>query len=474
MQNAPDMPGTFARNFLPLLLALSAAAPAAAQEASGSLSLSNNAASADSSAGFLEKYPAEAGLLELGVFAGAIWVSQNHNLRDVQAEHYTIDRPTLELGLRAGYFPLSFLGAELEAALGPMGKAGGESLTLWGARGQLVAQLPGYSVTPFALVGAGRLGVFSDQLKDDGDPTFHLGCGAKLAFSQLLGVRLDLRDHFITQNPDTRSSRHAKALNPEILLGLTLTFGRTPPPAPKPPSDRDQDGFADPEDKCPDDKGVAPDGCPVKPKDTDADGFFDPDDKCPAEKGVAPDGCPIKDRDGDGFLDPDDKCPDDKGVAPNGCPLKDSDGDGLLDNVDKCPAEPETKNGFEDDDGCPDELPAAIQKFSGVIQGIEFDTAKATIRRKSYKTLDEAVAVLKQYPKLRIEISGHTDPDGSREANMLLSKARANAVKKYLTDKGIDPSRVESRGAGPDEPIADNTTKEGKQKNRRIEFKLLP
>ncbi len=196
------MPGTFARNFLPLLLALSAAAPAAAQEASGSLSLSSNAASADSSAGFLEKYPAEAGLLELGVFAGAIWVSQNHNLRDVQAEHYTIDRPTLELGLRAGYFPLSFLGAELEAAVGPMGKAGGESLTLWGARGQLVAQLPGYSVTPFALVGAGRLGVFSDQLKDDGDPTFHLGCGAKLAFSELLGVRLDLRDHFITQNPD--------------------------------------------------------------------------------------------------------------------------------------------------------------------------------------------------------------------------------------------------------------------------------
>ncbi|MFO0565639.1 MAG: OmpA family protein [Polyangiaceae bacterium] len=468
------------RRSLALSLALSAfcSSPSLFAEtgASGSLSLSSSdgaSAQGESSGGFLSSYPAEAGLFELGVFAGGIWVSHNHNLRDTTARHYTFDRPTLELGLRAGYFPLAFLGGELEGALGPTGKAGGDSATLWGARGQLVAQLPGYSVTPFLLLGMGRLGAFSDKLDNDGDPTFHMGGGVKVAFSDMLGVRLDYRDHLITQNPDTRSSKHAKAVNPELLLGLTLTFGRSPAPVAKekPASDRDHDGFFDPDDRCPDKKGVAPDGCPIG--DSDQDGFLDDVDKCPKEFGVAPDGCPIRDRDGDGILDPKDKCPEEKGVAPDGCPIKDTDGDGLFDDVDKCPKEPETKNGFEDDDGCPDKLPDAVQKFTGVIQGIEFDTGKATIRKKSFKTLDDAVAVLKEYSKVRIEISGHTDTVGKREKNVELSKARADSVKKYMTDKGIDASRIETRGAGPDEPIADNKTAAGKQKNRRIEFKLL-
>jgi len=457
------------------LVALALARPAAAESASGSLALSSSgtSAQASSSGGFLAAHPAEAGLLELGVFAGAIWVSHNHNLRDVAVTHVTIQRPTLELGLRAGYFPLAYLGGELEAAVGPIGKGKDERLTLWGARGQLVAQLPGYRVTPFLLVGIGRLGVFSNELKDDGDPTWHMGGGVKLALTETLGLRVDYRDHLMTQNPDTRSSDHAKSVSPEVLLGLTLTLGRTPPAVKAAaPGDRDRDGFADPDDKCPDEKGVAPDGCPVK--DSDLDGFLDPEDKCPKEKGIAPDGCPARDSDGDGFLDSKDKCPDQIGVAPDGCPVKDSDGDGILDPDDKCPKDAETKNNFEDDDGCPDKLPDAVQKFSGVIQGIEFDTAKATIRKKSFPTLDEAVKVLKDYPKLRIQISGHTDSDGSREANTQLSLARAAAVKKYLTAKGIGADRVETRGAGPDEPIADNQTKAGRQKNRRIEFKLLP
>jgi OOP family OmpA-OmpF porin len=441
------------------LTGLTLGATALADEAGASGSLS------------LNQYTPQAGLIELGVFGGAIWISKNHNLRDTQSQQYPIDRPTLELGLRAAYFPLEFLGAELEGAIGPIGKAGDESATLWGARAHVIGQLPGYRLTPFVLAGAGRLGVFSDKMKNDGDPSFHLGVGAKMAMSDRFGLRLDLRDNFTTENPDTRSSHHAQAVHPELLLGLVVTLGRTPPKAADKPGDRDKDGFFDPDDQCPDEKGVAPDGCPVK--DSDGDGFLDPDDKCPTEKGVAPDGCPVKDSDGDGFLDPDDKCPDEKGVAPDGCPVRDKDGDGILDDVDKCPTEPETKNGFEDEDGCPDKLPEAVQKFTGVIQGIEFDTNKATIRKKSFKTLDEAVGVLKDYPKLRIEISGHTDTTGKRDHNMELSKARADSVKKYMVDKGIDASRIETRGAGPDEPIADNKTAAGKQKNRRIEFKIL-
>jgi OOP family OmpA-OmpF porin len=85
---------------------------------------------------------------------------------------------------------------------------------------------------------------------------------------------------------------------------------------------------------------------------------------------VAPDGCPAKDTDGDGFLDPDDKCPEEKGVAPDGCPDQDPDQDGILGDKDKCPKEPETKNGYQDEDGGPDEVPEEVKKFTGVIQGI--------------------------------------------------------------------------------------------------------
>ncbi len=426
------------------LLALSASAQEEAS-ASGSLSLGGSEGSASASgAGWMGQYTPEAGLIELGVFGGLIWMSDDHNLRKVEDTHYTFKRPALELGLRVAYFPLSFLGAELEGALGPGASAGDESAMLWAARGHVIGQLPGARITPFVLAGLGRMGADTDAMGADGDPAAHVGIGAKLALTSLLGVRLDLRDNMTGKSPESRSKRHEIAHHPEVLLGLSLTLGRSEEKQPEPaPSDRDKDGF------------------------------LDPDDKCPDEKGVAPDGCPIGDKDKDGFLDPDDKCPEEKGVAPDGCPDRDPDKDGILDPDDKCPTEPETKNGFEDEDGCPDELPEAVKKFSGVIQGIEFDVNKATIRPKSFTVLDEAVKVLTDYPKLRIEISGHTDTDGKRDHNLELSKKRSESVKEYFTKKGITEDRIETRGAGPDEPIADNKTKAGKQKNRRIEFKLL-
>jgi OOP family OmpA-OmpF porin len=160
-------------------------------------------------------------------------------------------------------------------------------------------------------------------------------------------------------------------------------------------------------------------------------------------------------------------------VAPDGCAIKDKDGDGVLDEVDKCPDQPETKNGFQDADGCPDELPKEVAKFAGVIKGIQFDFGKATIRKESNKTLDEAISVLKQYAELRIMISGHTDNVGEAPKNIELSQQRAAAVKEYMVGKGIDTGRIETRGAGPNEPVADNATDKGRQENRRIEFKLL-
>jgi OOP family OmpA-OmpF porin len=244
---------------------------------------------------------------------------------------------------------------------------------------------------------------------------------------------------------------------------------REPPP---PPPDRDRDGVIDAADKCPDDAGLSADGCPP---DTDTDGVLDRDDYCPREAGPAPKGCPIidPDPDKDGVPLPCDVCPEEKGVKPDGCPIRDTDGDGVFDDKDKCVKEPETKNGFEDDDGCPDTIPEKVKKFTGVVEGIYFDQGKATIRKQSTRVLDAAVKVLQEFPSVSMEISGHTSSEGDQAFNDKLSQERADSVKQWLVDKGVSADRIKTRGAGPSEPIADNKTAAGRAKNRRIEFKII-
>jgi outer membrane protein OmpA-like peptidoglycan-associated protein len=212
---------------------------------------------------------------------------------------------------------------------------------------------------------------------------------------------------------------------------------------------------------------------PSAPRDYDSDGFVDGRDSCPLVPGVAPDGCPEKDRDGDGFLDRVDKCADDPGVEPDGCPIPDSDGDGILDPDDRCPRQQETRNGYTDEDGCPDEIPEDLARMTGTIRGIFFDPDKDTLRPDSRPALNRAVGVLQKYSSIRIEISGHTDSTGRVEYCKDTSGRRAAAVKRYLVEHGIDPARLETRGAGPDEPVDTNKTARGRARNRRIEFTIL-
>jgi outer membrane protein OmpA-like peptidoglycan-associated protein len=197
----------------------------------------------------------------------------------------------------------------------------------------------------------------------------------------------------------------------------------------------------------------------------------DDKDKCPDVAAKTEDGCP-PDKDGDGVPDDKDKCPDVPAKTEDGCP-PDRDGDGIPDDKDKCPDQPETKNGYMDDDGCPDELPKALKRFTGAIQGINFAIGKADIAKASFPLLNRAAGVLKQFPDTRLAIRGHTDNVGQREANMKLSLDRAQAVKDYLVKQGIAEARIKVEGLGPDEPAADNKTPAGRAKNRRIEFKLL-
>ena len=375
-----------------------------------------------------------------------------------------------EIGLRFAWYPLAFLGGEIEGGVMPTktvppdGSAGARA-TLFNFRGHLIAQIPFWRITPFILVGGGMIGT-SGALGSDVDPSTHFGGGVKFYITHRFMMRLDVRDVVAA-----RLKVDAGATNyPEVLLGFSLTLNRKKP-APATEKDSDGDGFLDSADSCPVEPGIAPDGCPER--DRDGDGFMDSQDACPDVPGIAPDGCPEKDRDGDGFLDSVDKCPDDPGVEPDGCPIPDTDGDGILDPEDKCPTVPETKNGYQDEDGCPDEIPMQLAKFTGTIKGIYFDLDKDTIKPKSRPVLDRAVAVLNEFNTIRIEISGHTDSTGSVAYNKDLSGRRAASVKRYLVEHGVAEARIETRGAGPDEPVDTNKTAAGRAKNRRIEFTIL-
>ncbi len=219
-------------------------------------------------------------------------------------------------------------------------------------------------------------------------------------------------------------------------------------------------------------------------KDTDGDGYPDSVDNCPTikEDGKPPnptDGCPApKDRDNDGIPDSEDKCPDDPedkdGIEDqDGCPEVDADNDKVPDVEDKCPTEPGPRSKIAEKNGCPSLTKVTSEGTVALLEPIQFETGRATIKPVSYPILDEVVTLMDARPELRIAVHGHTDSVGGREMNLKLSKDRAASVRKYLTSKGIKDSRLESEGFGPDKPIAPNNTAEGRAKNRRVEFKIL-
>ncbi|MCX6302000.1 MAG: OmpA family protein [Bacteroidia bacterium] len=108
-----------------------------------------------------------------------------------------------------------------------------------------------------------------------------------------------------------------------------------------------------------------------------------------------------------------------------------------------------------------------------VLNNILFETGKSILTAGSYTELDRLLGILQDSPLMRIEISGHTDNTGSLDLNNRLSQSRAQAVVEYLVQKGIDRSRLEFKGYGPQQPITDNATAEGRKMNRRVEFKIL-
>ncbi|MGH8480981.1 MAG: OmpA family protein, partial [Nevskiaceae bacterium] len=178
------------------------------------------------------------------------------------------------------------------------------------------------------------------------------------------------------------------------------------------------------------------------------------------------------DSDGDGLVDSADRCPTIPASTADGCPppepvaRADADGDGVDDSQDQCPG---TLAGLKvDERGCAVQTEAQ----SVVLKGVTFLPGSATLTPEAREVLDSAVAALSGQKDLKIEIGGHTDAQGSDAANQRLSQRRADSVRQYLLDQGVEGERLTAVGYGEAQPIADNDTPAGRAENRRVEFKI--
>jgi len=447
-----------------------------------------------------------AGSFSITPFIGGYFFEGNENLKDT----YTV-------GLRAGYNFTENVGLEaffnyIPTELEEYPGEPRENLLGYGLEA-LIHFFPDGNVVPFIAVGVGGMHYGSDFEKED-KLTVDYGAGVKFFITDNVALRADVR-HIMPLN-----DKYNDLL---VSLGVNFAFGGK-----KKVYDSDQDGVFDDVDQCPDTPlgvKVDKDGCPI---DSDNDGVPDYLDKCPGTPAgvvVDKDGCPL-DSDKDGVPDYLDKCPGTPAgiiVDKDGCPL-DSDKDGVPDYLDKCPGTPlgvkvdkdgcpidSDKDGVPDyldkcpgtplgvkvdKDGCPpdtdkDGVPDYLDKCPNTPLGakvdkdgcmrekitktlnVQFDTAKYDIKPKYHDNIKEVADFMKTYPNTKFVIEGHTDNVGKDAYNVRLSQNRANSVKQYLIDKfGIDATTVEAVGYGPSRPVADNSTPEGKQKNRRVDAVL--
>jgi len=459
--------------------------------------------------------------VEIGGTAGIHVFSETNELGVNDVANAPSERNSALFGFRVGVFFGDMIGVEGEFGVVPS-EAREEVFDVWNVtyRAHLVAQFrakdENAKLIPFVLVGAGAMQVVDtkgenagiNSIVKDADASLYAGVGAKYRVDNGWGLRFDARILFPPASNDDAGNAMAKPSDGftqdfELLLSIYKEFGRkkkevvVPPPV---DDDPDKDGVRGEADKCPTDPedvdGFEDDnGCPDP--DNDADGVADlAPDKCPLEPEDKDafqdeDGCPDPDNDNDTILDAADKCPleaedKDSFQDDDGCPDPDNDQDGVLDPQDKCPDQPETKNGYQDEDGCADEIPAKLKQFTGVIQGINFKVGDATLLATSNKTLDKAVAVLKEFPDLKMEIQGHTDDQplkakaGAKyQDNLALSQGRAETVMAYFVAKGIDQARLTAKGLADTAPVVDpkdlkgNALNQARTKNRRVEFKLI-
>ncbi len=210
----------------------------------------------------------------------------------------------------------------------------------------------------------------------------------------------------------------------------------------------------------------------------------------------------IGDRDGDGYKDDVDKCPDDPEdfdgyQDEDGCPEpnpvvhipdpppppkkppppvnNDRDGDGIPNAEDQCPDQPETFNGYKDEDGCPDKGDVEVGDGGLILlKKIKFATNSAEILPESNEILDQIAGTIKAHPEfLLMEVAGHADERAADQYNLVLTQKRVDSVVAALIQRGIDRSRLRSKGYGEYCPEDQGHNEEAWEKNRRVEFKIV-
>lgn len=291
-----------------------------------------------------------------------------------------------------------------------------------------------------------------------------VGAGARLFDSRATMAHLLLTGHY---RVDGGPFEIGAALAPGLAMGagsadyrVLVSLGYAPETA-APPPDEDEDGVPDKSDACPTLRGVPFDdpllhGCPEAEPDRDGDAIPDQHDACPRAAGE-----PTGDR------------------KTHGCPKRiDTDRDGVPDKTDACPLEPGPVPPAGD--GCPKPPPPPppstrlVEQEIVLSQQVQFEVGTSVLRPESDVVLSEIARVLGEHPEVElVEVQGHTDESGTPDLNRRLGQERASRVVAWLIQRGIASERLSPKGYGSDRPIADNATEEGRQKNRRVELRVL-
>ena len=325
----------------------------------------------------------------------------------------------------------------LEAMAGYSELGGIDDLKIWeGSLNLLVSLSPYTRLSPYLIGGIGMMNSDSKAMTPENSTLANLGAGLMVRFGNSpVSLRLEYRQRFETANTLTYHDQIAS-------LGLQFGFGRAeappPPPSIERDGDADGDGVADSRDACP---------------------------NTPAGHSVDIRGCPL-DSDVDGVTDGQDRCPNTVNgatVDARGCEL-DSDNDRVVDRLDDCP---NSQAGARVDvNGC--EIREIIR-----LSGVNFEPNSDRLLPGADLVLQDAVATLRMHPDLIVEVAGHTDSIGSAAFNVGLSERRANTVRDYLVNGGVNSANLTARGYGQALPIADNATADGRTRNRRVELHIL-
>lgn len=227
----------------------------AASLVAATASTSHAAAPSPGHAGWFKRHRPVRGYAELGLFAGA-FLPRDHELHGPRVAYEPLRRVGPDLGVRFGFYPLAYLGLEIESAMMPTRTTVTDSpATVVAARAHVLAQLP-HRLAPFILVGYGLLASTSRRLGTDLDPALHYGGGLKLFVNHWVALRLDLRSNVTAQvGPKGGRTQHLEAL-----LGVSVTLGRRPAPPRRQRASRSSP-LPVPEDRCPDTRTPA-DACP--------------------------------------------------------------------------------------------------------------------------------------------------------------------------------------------------------------------